>query len=64
MRRAAPLRGWVLYDGACGFCSRWIPLWRPVLGSRWIFDAGYRLLSHRRYAFSRACGLGETAPLA
>ena len=19
--------GWLLYDGACGFCSRWIPFW-------------------------------------
>ena len=24
-------RGWVLYDGACGFCSRWIPFWAPTL---------------------------------
>ena len=22
---------WVLYDGACGFCSRWVPLWRSTL---------------------------------
>jgi predicted DCC family thiol-disulfide oxidoreductase YuxK len=26
--------GWVLYDGACGFCSRWIPFWAPVLRRR------------------------------
>src|SRR5688572_2884822 len=23
--------GWVLYDGACGFCARWVPFWAPVL---------------------------------
>jgi predicted DCC family thiol-disulfide oxidoreductase YuxK len=22
---------WVLYDGACGFCSRWVPFWAPTL---------------------------------
>jgi predicted DCC family thiol-disulfide oxidoreductase YuxK len=24
-------RGWVLYDGHCGFCSRWVNFWRPTL---------------------------------
>lgn len=24
-------RGWVLYDGACGVCSRWVPFWAPTL---------------------------------
>ena len=24
-------RGWVLYDAACGFCSWWIPYWRPAI---------------------------------
>lgn len=24
-------RGWVLYDAACGFCSWWIPFWRPTI---------------------------------
>ena len=24
-------KGWVLYDGSCGFCSRWVPFWRPTL---------------------------------
>jgi predicted DCC family thiol-disulfide oxidoreductase YuxK len=26
-----PATGWVLYDGACGICSRWVPRWAPVL---------------------------------
>ncbi|MBZ5547964.1 MAG: DUF393 domain-containing protein [Acidobacteriia bacterium] len=26
-----PVRGWVLYDGHCGFCSRWVNFWRPTL---------------------------------
>ena len=26
-----PLHGWVLYDGLCGFCSRWVPHWQNVL---------------------------------
>lgn len=25
------VRGWVLYDGHCGFCSRWVNFWRPTL---------------------------------
>jgi uncharacterized protein YqjF (DUF2071 family)/predicted DCC family thiol-disulfide oxidoreductase YuxK len=24
-------KGWVLYDGACGFCTWWIPLWRKTI---------------------------------
>jgi predicted DCC family thiol-disulfide oxidoreductase YuxK len=24
----------VLYDGPCGFCSRWVPRWAGVLGRR------------------------------
>jgi acetyl esterase len=27
---AEPL-GWVLYDGGCGVCSRWVPFWAPTL---------------------------------
>ena len=23
--------GWVLYDGACGVCARWVPFWGPTL---------------------------------
>ena len=26
--------GWVLYDGACGFCSRWVPFWESTLKKR------------------------------
>jgi len=26
--------GWVLYDGSCGFCSRWLPFWGPTLKRR------------------------------
>ena len=29
--RARPAEGWVLYDGACGACSRWVPFWAPTL---------------------------------
>lgn len=24
-------RGWVLYDGACGVCARWVPFWAGTL---------------------------------
>jgi predicted DCC family thiol-disulfide oxidoreductase YuxK len=27
---------WVLYDGACGFCSRWVPFWAGTLAKRGI----------------------------
>jgi predicted DCC family thiol-disulfide oxidoreductase YuxK len=26
--------GWVLYDGSCGFCARWVPFWGPSLRRR------------------------------
>ena len=26
-----PAAGWVLYDGACGICSRWVPKWSTTL---------------------------------
>ena len=26
-----PSRGWVFYDGQCGFCSRWLAFWQPTL---------------------------------
>jgi len=27
-------RGWILYDGSCGFCRRWVPFWEPALRRR------------------------------
>jgi predicted DCC family thiol-disulfide oxidoreductase YuxK len=32
---AAPV-AWVLYDSACGFCSRWVPFWKNTLARRGI----------------------------
>ena len=29
-----PAKGWVLYDGACGICSRWVQIWRATLSRR------------------------------
>jgi predicted DCC family thiol-disulfide oxidoreductase YuxK len=26
-----PVRGWVLYDGECGFCTRWVGFWARTL---------------------------------
>lgn len=26
--------GWILYDGDCGFCSRWVPFWEKALRRR------------------------------
>lgn len=26
--------GWILYDGSCGFCRRWVPFWENVLRRR------------------------------
>jgi predicted DCC family thiol-disulfide oxidoreductase YuxK len=28
------IKGWVLYDGTCGFCSRWVPFWQNTLKKR------------------------------
>ena len=30
----ASLKGWVLYDGSCGICTRWVPFWIPTLRKR------------------------------
>jgi predicted DCC family thiol-disulfide oxidoreductase YuxK len=30
----APVQGWILYDGECGFCSRWVNLWAKTLRRR------------------------------
>jgi predicted DCC family thiol-disulfide oxidoreductase YuxK len=37
---AHAVRGWVLYDGYCGFCSRWVNFWRPALARRGFKIAG------------------------
>jgi predicted DCC family thiol-disulfide oxidoreductase YuxK len=29
-----PRGGWILYDGGCGFCSRWVLLWQKVVEAR------------------------------
>jgi len=26
-----PRRGWIFYDGQCGFCRRWLKFWHPTL---------------------------------
>jgi predicted DCC family thiol-disulfide oxidoreductase YuxK len=26
--------GWILYDGECGFCSRWVHFWKKVVEAR------------------------------
>jgi len=32
MTKAHPeQRGWILYDGSCGFCSKWVPFWSGTL---------------------------------
>jgi len=31
---ATPRVGWVLYDGGCGFCFRWVHLWEKVIARR------------------------------
>jgi len=27
------IKGWVLYDGMCGFCSWWIPFWEKQINN-------------------------------
>jgi predicted DCC family thiol-disulfide oxidoreductase YuxK len=29
-----PREGWILYDGGCGFCFRWVHLWKKVVERR------------------------------
>lgn len=31
---AFPREGWILYDGQCRFCWRWVHFWKDVVGSR------------------------------
>ena len=33
-RQSKPFRGWVLYDGSCGFCREWVPFWASTLRRR------------------------------
>lgn len=33
-KRSKDWEAWVLYDGDCGFCSRWVGFWRPTLERR------------------------------
>jgi hypothetical protein len=28
---APPRKGWILYDGECGFCLRWVHLWKRAV---------------------------------
>ncbi|NRA98117.1 MAG: DUF393 domain-containing protein [Planctomycetes bacterium] len=32
------LRGWILYDGSCGVCSKWVPFWSSTLARQ---DLGF-----------------------
>lgn len=29
-----PREGWILYDGGCGFCFRWVHFWKEIVGRR------------------------------
>ena len=29
-----PREGWILYDGGCGFCLRWVHFWKKVVERR------------------------------
>jgi predicted DCC family thiol-disulfide oxidoreductase YuxK len=31
---SSPREGWILYDGACGFCFRWVHYWQRVVEAR------------------------------
>jgi predicted DCC family thiol-disulfide oxidoreductase YuxK len=31
---ALPRKGWILYDGGCGFCFRWVHLWKMIVERR------------------------------
>ena len=49
-----PARGWVLYDGSCGFCSRWVQFWGSTLARR-----GFAIASLQE---SSAAGQLKVAP--
>jgi predicted DCC family thiol-disulfide oxidoreductase YuxK len=29
-----PREGWILYDGGCGLCFRWVDFWKEIVGRR------------------------------
>lgn len=29
-----PVKGWILYDGGCGFCFRWVHFWQRIVERR------------------------------
>src|ERR1700758_3214924 len=31
---SVPSKGWILYDGGCGFCFRWVHCWEKVVAGR------------------------------
>ena len=31
---APPREGWILYDGSCGFCFRWLHFWKKAVERR------------------------------
>jgi len=33
-RVTTPRQGWILYDGGCGFCYRWVRMWEKVVERR------------------------------
>jgi len=34
MNKTSPRMGWILYDGRCRFCLRWVHFWERVLAKR------------------------------
>ncbi len=65
---AAQIKGWVLYDGSCGFCSRSAPFWENTLKRRGIHIAPLQLgwvaeklhLPQRSYAATKIRKVGFT----
>jgi predicted DCC family thiol-disulfide oxidoreductase YuxK len=47
-------KGWVLYDGSCGFCSRWVPFWENTLKKR-----GFRIAPLQADWVARKLNLAE-----
>jgi predicted DCC family thiol-disulfide oxidoreductase YuxK len=46
--------GWVLYDGGCGLCSRWVPFWEATLRAR-----GFRIAPLQSPWVAKRTGLPE-----